>query len=474
MERTRFVILLFAFAACSSPSVTDAGTLDGAADSSADAPSLDVTADVGAMASCVRDMAWRPRTFAGPQVFLSATAAAGGDGSTDHPFNDMQQAIDAAPDGATIVIGAGSYAAAATPYTDPTCGNCLPTMPTTPAATRGFVITGKSLALVGSSPTEVVLRTHAGYGVFIEDACEVQLSNLTISNGIRDADGNASDGAIFVRRSRAVVRNVTVRNNLQLLPGNAYPGIAGIMCREDSDVLVMASTIRDNGWDGISVYQDGRLRVFGTTIARGNGVAIGATWNGQVLALSNDLSGYWKGIGAFVSAHVVARNNTIHGQLGWGMWVAQQGYLEATNNTIAYNDQLGVYLADPGTSGTLVNNIVAFNGLNTLGGYTPDVFGRGGVRGPTGAMPSVQATYNDIASNQLSDWVAGDGMTPVPMAMWPAGNLSTDPDFVSPTDLHLAPGSPMHHAGDPSIHNPDGSRSDLGATGGPDVGRMGP
>jgi hypothetical protein len=56
------------------------------------------------------------------------------------------------------------------------------------------------------------------------------------------------------------------------------------------------------------------------------------------------------------------------------------------------------------------------------------------------------------------------------------GNISVDPMYMDTTstapldwDLHLDPTSPLVDAGDPSILDPDGSISDIGAYGGPDA-----
>ena len=63
--------------------------------------------------------------------------------------------------------------------------------------------------------------------------------------------------------------------------------------------------------------------------------------------------------------------------------------------------------------------------------------------------------------------------------MWAAadGNVAVDPAFVSfsPStpaqgwDFHLLDTSPLVDAGDPALSDPDGSRSDVGAYGGPDA-----
>lgn len=56
------------------------------------------------------------------------------------------------------------------------------------------------------------------------------------------------------------------------------------------------------------------------------------------------------------------------------------------------------------------------------------------------------------------------------------GNIAVDPEFLDTTasdpvdwDLHLALTSPLVDAGDPTLLDPDGSPSDIGAFGGPDA-----
>ena len=53
---------------------------------------------------------------------------------------------------------------------------------------------------------------------------------------------------------------------------------------------------------------------------------------------------------------------------------------------------------------------------------------------------------------------------------WPGqGNIDADPLFVAPSDDHysLIPGSPCIDTSDPALTDPDGTRSDMGAYGGP-------
>lgn len=316
--------------------------------------------------------------------------------------------------------------------------------------------------------------TNAGYGFLVEDACEVQLSNLTVTGGKRDPDGAAADGAVVVRRSRVVLDRVGIRDNTELLPGNGYPGIAGLMLRQGADALVTRSTIDNNGWDGVTGFDDGKLRMYGSYVHLGNGVGVGLTWSAQALLVNNDISKYWKGIGSFVDAKVEARNNTVHHNVGWGVWVTQRGHLDLFNNTIAYNDLLGASLDGAEVTGTFVNNVVAFNGLHRVQAYPADTFGgRFGVRGGSPAEETVFApAYNVLFGNQLVDWVAADGTTVDP-STWETNQVA-DPRF--PEERELVPGtdSALIDAGDPAILDADGSRSDVGATGGPNAGQTGP
>jgi len=402
-------------------------------------------------------MDWKPFAFQGPVVPVAAG-------------EDLQAAIDAAPDGAILELAVGVHAATPAAYVDPTCGNCAPDDPKTPAATTGFVVRGKSLLFRGAGRDVTKLSTGAGYGVLVEDACEVRFEGLTITGGKRDPDGAAADAGLVARRSRVAVVDAAIRDNKGLLPKNGYPGIAGVMCREGSDVLVLRSELTKNSWDGIAVYRGGHLRVVASKISDGNGVAVGVTWDGRAKIVASDLSRYWKGVGSFQDAKVEIYASVIHHNSGWGLAAADRGELVAINDTVAYNDQLGLLLAAPSAKGTFVNDLVAFNGANATGAYEPSTFGRGGVRGAPAAESPFTFAYDVLFSNDGGDWITSDAKDAVPDTGWGKETRSVDPKLASPSDLKPAPGSPLLGAGDPSITNADGSRSHIGATGGPYAG----
>jgi len=128
------------------------------------------------------------------------------------------------------------------------------------------------------------------------------------------------------------------------------------------------------------------------------------------------------------------------------------GYADITNNTIVNNFWSGIMVQ--GANPTIKNNIVVDNG------YGINVIA---------ATASPHISYNDVYGNSTNYWdqLGGTAYTP-----WPAtGNISADPLFVDAQggDYHLWASSPCVDAGDPDpqYNDPDGSRNDMGAYGGP-------
>jgi hypothetical protein len=126
--------------------------------------------------------------------------------------SDLQAVIEHAANGDTLKLGAKVFETRATRFTDPLCGNCLDPQ-TSVSATYGFIIKNKALVLVGADREQTRLVTNAGYGLYIENADGTVIQHLTVTGGVRDDDGNATDAAIVVRRSRVTIERVDIRNN---------------------------------------------------------------------------------------------------------------------------------------------------------------------------------------------------------------------------------------------------------------------
>jgi len=411
-----------------------------------------------------------------------------GSGTAADPYRDLQQALDSAPDGATLLIHAGSYAASPVAYSDPGCGNCSDAdFAQGASATRGFLVGGKALHLWGEGPDKTVLVTGAGYGVLFEDAGSSSIGRLKVTGGKRDADGKATDAGVVVRRTKLLAQQVSVSGNDDLYTGplpDPIVGVGGIFGREQAELTILDSVIEDNSWDGIALYrgvpgkpgsgptalvQGCRIGcTSGCVNPRGRGVGIGITWDAKLTALGNVVHHYWKGIGSFGTSVVEARNNVVRDQHGWGIVASGSSTMHAVNNVVLRSGTTGMAAWSSGVQGSFVNNIVVGNGIAAdewVGKKT-------GVWFNASAL-SFKLAYNLIYDNKEHDVCTGGTPGGVACTALPFegvnGNLSLDPKLVGGDDVHLQPGSPATDAGDPAIKDQDGSSSDLGAYGGPDA-----
>jgi Right handed beta helix region len=368
------------------------------------------------------------------------------------PTIGLQTAINSAANADTLLLSAGTYVSRTNTFVDSLCGNCEEHQ-TPVRATYGFRIRRKSLTVVGESAATVVLRTNSGYGVFIDEAPNVSLQRLTVTGGKRDADGNATDAGIVVRRSVVSIRNVVVRDNART-DTSVVVGICGIVGREGAELDIRNSVLSNNSWDGVALYRGSAAVISDCIIENGRGAGIGVTWDATCVALRNTVSGYWKGIGSFGSAWLMARNNLVRSNLGWGIVAAGESYLDATNNVIYANGNCGVAAWGSGSHGRFINNIISENGWREQW-VCPCV----GVWN-FGDWAKWDFSHNIVWSNKDGEY----------RDIWDQtdfnGNLNLDPRFSDTLRFLLAPDSPGLNAGSAKISDLDGSTSDIGLSGG--------
>ncbi|MBN2461703.1 MAG: right-handed parallel beta-helix repeat-containing protein [Candidatus Cloacimonetes bacterium] len=238
-----------------------------------------------------------------------------------------------------IQLRSGEYILQPQSIIDSTCGNCQDPGQQIPA-TAGLIISGKKVCLFGPPDSSAVIRTNAGYGLYILNCAEFMIENITITGGIRDTASYASDAALVIKNSRAYIRHNLITENLgdSLQISRHVSGIMGICGRENSQLLIQENRILRNSWDGIALYRDTEALITGNIIdgidkagvskpLGGRGVAIGVTWNARAVIESNYVTRYWKGIGIFVDAQVESRNNIIEDMITWGvaLWDADRG-----------------------------------------------------------------------------------------------------------------------------------------------------
>jgi hypothetical protein len=362
----------------------------------------------------------------------------------------LQQSIDRAHDGDTLYIFAGVFRASTTAFVEQTCGNCQEHR-TRVYATCGFLIEGKSLVLCGDGAGSTTLVTNAGYGALLLNSRGSVIENLGITGGKRDTSGAATDAAIVIKYSTATIRNCHLFDNTNRMD-SVIVGIGGIMIRENSEAWIEHCSITNNTWDGIALYRGATATITDCVIDSGRGAGIGVTWDASAVCLRNRVSHYWKGIGSFGTATVVARNNVVADNLGWGIIASGESTLIAENNTVARNGNCGIAIWNSGTRGRIVNNISAFNGWRKQW-VCPCV----GFWNQEGDTVGWEISHNLVWGNTARQV---DGMDSTAF-------IVADPLFADTLSFQLSDKSPARAAGDSALTNPDGSISDLGSSGGP-------
>ena len=374
-------------------------------------------------------------------------------GDTTRPAaSTLQKAFDNCRDGDTIILAAGVYFALPADFVDSLCGNCLE-QKTAVTATTGFVIRGKSVIVTGRHRDSTVLITGAGYGVYFEKAGTSRLTRLKVTGGRRDLDGNATDAAVVVRGSTVYIEDCALSDNDQR-DSSVVVGIGGVFGREGAEIFVSRTNIVNNGWDGLALYRGASAVISDCVIKKGRGAGIGVTWDAKCVALRNQVSEYWKGIGAFGTAQVVAHNNLVFDNLGWGIIGTGESFLDAANNVVYHNGNCGIAPWSAESRGRFVNNIIAANGWRDEW-VCPCV----GVWN-YGDLKNWTFLNNLVWNNQAGQY------RDMPDVTGTGGNISVDPMFVGDGDFHLQSGSPAIDAGYKEITDADGSPSDLGIYGG--------
>ena len=401
--------------------------------------------------------------------YVDARTTRPGPGTLQAPLRDLQDALNRARDGDTVRIAAGTYRAAAEPYVEELCGNCAEHR-TRVEASRGFLIQGKGLLLIGAGADANGTRlvTGAGYGVLFLDAHGSRLEGVRVTGGIRDADGNATDAGVVVRNGRVTITHCAISDN-DHRDTTVVVGIGGVFGREGAELYILDNRIENNGWDGVALYRGASAVIADNVIRKGRGAGVGITWDAQATVVRNDVSEFWKGIGSFGNTRVVVRNNRVHHNLGWGIVASGSSFMDATNNAVVRNGNCGMALWSDSIQGRFANNLVYQNGWRKQW-VCPCV----GIW-DYGQSKGFSLRNNVVYANEKGEYKAVEFDEDKPGPPWDPtghdGNLSVDPQLADTVLYRLQADSPLIDAGDTLISDPDGSRSDIGVYGGPAANR---
>ena len=308
------------------------------------------------------------------------------------------------------------------------------------ATLRGFRIadgggpTGGGIYIYMADPTiegndisgnEATTDLKQGGGLYLYNASPYIYDNAITNNiaGIGGPENGNDGGGLFVRGGSPIIEGNTIVNN--------QAGDGGGIWFARSDALVITNTIVAN-------------------TARDNDPVKGGQGGGVDVQIGTDMF--------YFAGNVVTYNvaSTHGGGIAIYEYSVDEGNPWIVNNTFAWNE---VTLDDYGaglvgwstTSGHVVNNIFYNN------------------RGPGAYLNATTSfKYNDLFGNGPN--VMGDQ----PNVVGVDGNVQTDPAFVGVSDdgdwhnddWHLRTTSTLRNAGDATILDADGSRSDIGASGG--------
>jgi parallel beta-helix repeat protein len=372
-----------------------------------------------------------PNNSSQPSLELSnATASAVirifPDGSGDYP--SLIQAVENAPAGANIILGAGTYEL--TDYLD----------------------IEKSLAITGAGMNQTIITSNIGedaigfYGpgsialadltiqytgtepsdVFLVDNGTVTISNCRFTGGIADTgddaigygvglfiqgtsggiirdslfDANQSGGMVIINDSSITIQGNTFTANSDsgLTLKGSYSGLVegntstanelhGIALMENSSATVNSNDCSSNENSGIVFFDNSVGSAKGNETIKNGFHGISILGNSHPLLEENTCSeNTYDGIAYFENAYGTARGNNCLKNIGNGLSAADNSSPVVESNIFSYNLLSGISFY-PGSAGSAQGNTCAFNGW--------------GIYVEKGADPSLGS--NTVYSNTTAD-----------------------------------------------------------------------
>lgn len=359
-------------------------------------------------------------------------------------YSTIQQAINAAANGDTVLVANGQYFEGINFYGKAilVASNFIyDSLETTIGST---IIDADSL---GDADTASVVCFVNG-----EDSSSI-IQGFTIRNGIGTPVGvvGRNGGGIYCYSSSPTIKNNVIADN------SASRG-AGISCYLNSAPKIHNNTIKDNSADheggGIYCYKSSPSvtgdTIVGNSANDGGGIHCYDNSSPEVSynVISYNYSDmYGAGINCFSYSSPVVSHNIMRRDYsdndGGAICCYGQSAATITNNTMDRNhanEGAGIFTSN--SACVIKNNIVSNSTLGT------------GIAQKDDSTPKAHVDYNDSWNNAGEDFDNVRGI----------GNISSDPMFADTTNYALLCTSVCIDAGDPSFDVPDGGgrRIDIG------------
>ena len=355
------------------------------------------------------------------------------DGTFDHPFLTIQEAVDQAG-----LVGCESVLVAQGTYVEDVDFDAVSTVVES--------VDGPELTTVQGTGTASVVTFDGG-----QEGAGIVGFTLTGGTGSPDQgwdeEGLHYGGGVYIAFTDALVQDCVITDNQVDGRGGGvfiYDAEAQVL---DNEVSGNVASRLNNGGGGIAAML-ADSRIDGNWITGNEATGFSGDGGGLVITESHDhvranlitlnaAEGWGDGI-RLTDGSALFEGNVVQDNHGDGVTVSHYDTSSVVNNTIVGNTEVGlfVYTYNEGYAVPAVaNNIIAFNGTY-------------GVRDNTGE--GFTFVYNDVYGNGTADYDANLGdLTGI------MGNISEDPllvdfsDDLDPSndDLHLSAVSPCIDAG---------------------------
>ncbi len=370
-------------------------------------------------------------------AWIEPHGGANGDGTAEDPMGTIMEAVDA--DHACIVLREGTYQ-------------------------ESVSISNKSIHLLGlMGPDATFLEGTGGPAFSLVETPNTRIEGLSVTAGEGDDQSHRSaldevGHAFLVKGGSVSIVNVEVVGieSSSLHDGNADRSGGVGLYADESAVVDLEDVVYQGlgaGWGSVLYIHDGF--VTGRRISFLNN-RVGYTMIHVVGSLELDAA-------QFVGNQRVT--DSYGGAFSWANFQLIYHYDGSTtlrNTTMVDNDVdvlMSAYDARPGSDPddngawfSVESSILAFNSSAIIFSGGSNLVPKLGDSLAHGNTPSSDARYVDMGGNLAED---------------PALINVTENQDSSDDDLHLQATSPCIDAGDPAFSDPDGSRSDMGAYGGP-------
>lgn len=243
-------------------------------------------------------------------------------------FGTIQAAVDAAGDGATIVVYPGTHVENVNVY-------------------RRLTIRSYS-----SNPLDTVIRaSSSGDHVFYVNANNVKISGFTISG----ANQNAPYSGVYLARASSC----TIENNI--ISGNWY----GISLDNSASNILNSNTVSSNSDTGIYLVSSVNNKLTGNTVSSNYQNGIGLKDNSNTNNLTGNIASSNTRAGFLLDNQCIGNSlvdNVADANGGHGVYLnAASSSNSLKNNTVSSNTLYGIYLSSSGDNRITDNNRITGN-----------------------------------------------------------------------------------------------------------------